>query len=283
VDREEALRSKLADRYLTMRELERNQPRRAAEQASLPPIALIGNGRLGGAIAAAAPPGLELLVAGRDDLDQACRGAEAALLCVPDGEIPAAAERAAAHVPPLRFVGHTSGAGGLAELAAASRAGAETFSLHPLQTVPDRGSSLTGAPAAIAGSTPAALALARSLAEVLGMRPFEVPEDARATYHAAASIASNLLVALEESAAQLLERAGIEDGRALLTPLVLRTAANWAERGEAALTGPIARGDEETVRRHLGALAATAPELEPLYEALAERTRALAAREKVGS
>jgi predicted short-subunit dehydrogenase-like oxidoreductase (DUF2520 family) len=268
----------LADRYLSMRELERNHPRNGAAEAPLPPIALIGNGRLGGAIAAAAPPGLELTVAGRADLERACDGAEIALLCVPDAQIPTACERVAAHVPPLRFVGHTSGAGGLDELAAATAAGAEAFSLHPLQTVPDPGSPLADVPAAISGSTPAALTVARSLAEALGMHPFEVPEECRAAYHAAASIASNFLVALQESAAELLSRAGIEDGRALLTPLVLRTAANWSERGEAALTGPIARGDEATVERHLRALAETAPELRPLYEALAERTRAVAAQ-----
>jgi len=62
---------------------------------------------------------------------------------------------------------------------------------------------------------------------------------------------------------------------------VLRTAANWAERGGAALTGPIARGDERTVARHLEALTAANPELVPLYEALAERTRAVAARHRI--
>jgi predicted short-subunit dehydrogenase-like oxidoreductase (DUF2520 family) len=112
----------------------------------------------------------------------------------------------------------------------------------------------------------------------LGMRPFAVSEEARIAYHAAASIASNLLVALEESAADLLAKAGVEDGRELLAPLVLRSAANWAERGPDALTGPIARGDVETVERHRAALRRLAPELEPLYEALAERARALAAR-----
>ena len=57
---------------------------------------------------------------------------------------------------------------------------------------------------------------------------------------------------------------------------MLRSAANWAEHGAAALTGPIARGDEATVARHLEALAETAPHLIPLYEALAERTRDVA-------
>ena len=63
------------------------------------------------------------------------------------------------------------------------------------------------------------------------MRPFAVPDENRAAYHAAAAIAANFLVALEESAAELLERAGVEDARELLAPLVLRSAANWAERG----------------------------------------------------
>ena len=108
------------------------------------------------------------------------------------------------------------------------------------------------------------------------MRPFEVPDERRAAYHAAAAIASNFLVALEQSAADAARRRGLDDGRELLAPLVLRTAANWSERGGAALTGPIARGDEATVARHLAALRELAPELIPLYEALAERTRELA-------
>ena len=107
------------------------------------------------------------------------------------------------------------------------------------------------------------------------MRPFEVSEERRAAYHAAASIASNFLVTLKESAAGLLRAAGAADARELLTPLVLRTAANWSERGAAALTGPIARGDEATVAGHVAALRETAPELVALYEAMAERTRAL--------
>lgn len=278
VDRAEAAPIETADRYLPMRELERNQRDRAGEQPAPPPIALIGRGRLGGAIAAAAPPSVTMQVAGRDDLEAACRESEVALLCVPDGEIVGVCERIAALVPPLRWVGHTSGATGLGPLAAAERAGAETFSLHPLQTIPDPRSPLAGAPAAVSGSTPEAIALAGTLAEGLGLRPFAVPEDARAAYHAAASIASNFLVALEQSAADLLARAGVEGGRELLTPLVLRTAANWAERGADALTGPIARGDETTVESHLRALSAAAPELIPLYEALAERTRSLAER-----
>jgi predicted short-subunit dehydrogenase-like oxidoreductase (DUF2520 family) len=265
-----------------MRELERDLPADAAPAAGAPPfsrLAVIGPGRAGRTIAtAAAPTGLSVRLAGRADALDACRDAEVALICVPDGEIEGACMSAAAAVPPLRFVGHTSGATTLGALEAASEAGAEVFSLHPLQTIPDERSDLVGAPCAVAGSTPAALALAAGLASRLGMRPFEVPEESRAAYHAAAAMASNLLVALEESAADLLDRGGVDaHARDLLAPLVLRTAANWAERGPDALTGPIARGDAATVERHLEAIRTVAPELVPVYEALAERAQALAA------
>lgn len=220
---------------------------------------------------------MRVALAGRDDALDLCRDSEIALLCVPDAAIPEACASLTAAVPPLRFVGHTSGATGLDALAAAAERGAEIFSLHPLQTVPEGSvSPLADAPCAVAGSSPDAIELARALAHRLGMKPFEVPDESRAAYHAAASIASNFLVALEESAAELLARAGIEDGHELLAPLVLRSAANWAEQGGAALTGPIARGDEATVQVHLEALRNTTPELIGLYEALAERTRELA-------
>ena len=247
-----------------------------ANMPALPPIVVIGPGRVGTAISTAATvAGLDVDLADREGLPDACAEAEVVLLCVPDGEIATAAAAVIAAAPRLRMLGHTSGATGLDVLAAAPAA----FSVHPLQTIPDGGSSLVGAPAAIEGSTPEATALARDLAEALGMKPFELPPGSRAAYHAAASMASNFLVALEESAAALLRDTGLgdsQDARELLAPLVLRTAANWAEQGAAALTGPIARGDEETVARPLGAIPETAPELEPLYRELAARTRALA-------
>jgi predicted short-subunit dehydrogenase-like oxidoreductase (DUF2520 family) len=261
-----------------MRELERDLPTTsaAAPRAALPALVVVGAGRVGSSVAAAAhAAGIELTLAGRHDVPAA---AEVLLLCVPDTAIVDAAAALAADGAAPRFAGHTSGASTLASLAPLADAGAETFSIHPLQTVPDHETDFTACPAAIAGSGPEALAFARELAERLGMRPFEVPEERRAAYHAAACIASNFLVTLEESASALLEGAGVEDARELLAPIVLRTAANWAERGGEALTGPIARGDEDTVARHLDALRETAPELATMYEALAERTRAIAAR-----
>jgi predicted short-subunit dehydrogenase-like oxidoreductase (DUF2520 family) len=264
-----------------MRELEREPSADAAlpaGESSIAPLAVIGCGRVGRSIAAAAErAGLAFRLAGRDDALIAAYGSEIALLCVPDAEIEAACETLAGAVPPLRFVGHTSGATALGALAAARNAGAEGFSLHPLQTIPDGATALAGAPCAIAGSSGAALELARELAGRLAMRPFEVPDEARAAYHAAAAMASNLLVALEESAAGLLDRAGMDrSSRGILAPLVVSTVESWVARGPEALTGPVTRGDDATIERHVEALREIAPELLPVYEALTERARSLA-------
>ncbi|HEY8467840.1 MAG TPA: DUF2520 domain-containing protein [Solirubrobacterales bacterium] len=262
-----------------MRELERDLPPTPASVADALSgrFVVVGRGRAGGAIAGAArAAGLDVALAGRADAAAQTTDAAIVLLCVPDDAIAAAAETVAGADPAPRFVGHTSGASGLDELAPATAAGAQAFSLHPLQTIPSPETDLAGAPCAIAGETAEAEGVARALAERLGMEPFAVPEESRAAYHAAASMASNFLIALQESAAELMRAAGVEDPRAALAPLVLRTAANWSEAGAEALTGPIARGDEGTVRRHLEALREHAPHLASLYEELAERTRAIA-------
>jgi predicted short-subunit dehydrogenase-like oxidoreductase (DUF2520 family) len=268
-----------------MRELERIEPKSPATLpgessglATVPPLAVIGAGRVGTAITRIArDAGLDVRLAGRETALDACRESQIALLCVPDSEIVAACETIAEAVPPLRLVGHTSGAGTLNRLAAAVARGASAFSLHPLQTIPDGNADLTDAPCAVSGTGLDALGAAIGLAERLGMRPFEVAESDRAAYHAAASIASNFLVTLEELAAGVLTRIGADNARELLTPLVTRTAANWAELGPAALTGPIARGDEATIESHLAALRELDPELAELYEQLAARTREVAA------
>ena len=257
-----------------MRELERHHTDTPAPAPALEGrIAIVGAGRAGSSIAAAARgAGLEVDIGSRELVPG---GASIVLLCVPDDAIRDACRALAPSLAPDTLVGHVSGATGLGALSSAAEAGCETFSLHPLQTIPTTETDLAGAPCAIAASSPRGAAMAHELAERLAMRPFDVPEEGRAAYHAAASMASNFLIALEESAAQLMRSAGIEDPREVLAPLVLRTAANWADSGAAALTGPIARGDEETVALHLDALAETAPELRPLYEALAQRTREL--------
>lgn len=188
------------------------------------------------------------------------------LLCVPDADIAAAAEGIEA-----RFVGHTSGATPLGSL---------QFGLHPLQAIAGPETDLAGAACAIAGSTPEALQLARGLAEAIGMEAFEIDDEARAAYHAAASIASNFLVTLEWMAERVAAAAGIEPeaARRMLAPLVRQTVENWADLGPAAaLTGPVARGDEVTVARQRKAIADAAPDLLPLFDALVDQTREVAA------
>lgn len=228
-------------------------------------LAIVGRGRVGGSLAAAA------------EASGVSVGPEAAavLLCVPDAAIEEACTQLLENSSP-RLVGHVSGACGLNVLEPASSAGLQTFSIHPLQTFPGPNTPVTGTPSAISGSDGEACELARKLASRLGMEPFEVPDESRAAYHAAASIASNFLIAIEEAAVELLDRAEVEGGRELLTPLVLSSAANWSERGPDALTGPIARGDSSTIERHRQAIRETAEDLLPLYDRLAEQTARVA-------
>jgi predicted short-subunit dehydrogenase-like oxidoreductase (DUF2520 family) len=240
-------------------------------------LGVVGKGRLGPALCAA------LRDAGYEVDGPAGRGqvpaGDAILLCVPDGEIPAAAETVAGGA---RLVGHTSGATPLAAPRPAARGGALALGFHPRQTFARAGEPppLGGVGCAVAGSTPAALAVAREMAERLGMVPFELPDHKRAAYHAAASVASNFLVTLQAMAEEVARAAGLEPAQArrLLAPLVRRTVENWVALGpEAALTGPVARGDEQTVVAQRRAISAASPQLLPLFDALVERTRAIAA------
>jgi predicted short-subunit dehydrogenase-like oxidoreductase (DUF2520 family) len=239
-------------------------------------LGIVGKGRLGTALSAA------LREAGYEVDGPAGRGevpaGDVILLCVPDAEISAAAEAVAGSA---RLVGHTSGATPLASLRPAARGGAHVFGFHPLQTFAGNGTpDLRGIGCAIAGSTPEALEAARSIADALGMVPFELPDHKRAAYHAAASVASNFLVTLQAMAEEVARDAGLEPGQArrLLAPLVRTTVDNWVELGpRAALTGPVARGDETTVTAQRQAVSAASPQLLPLFDALVERTRAIAA------
>jgi predicted short-subunit dehydrogenase-like oxidoreductase (DUF2520 family) len=261
-----------------MRELERNFAYSPTPMpVELTGVGVVGRGRLGHALTAA------LRAAGYHVGEPAGRGevpaGEAILLCVPDAEIPAAAATVAGAAA---LVGHTSGATPLTALEPARRAGAELFGLHPLQTVAGAGDApLAGCGCAVAGSTEAALAVARRLASDLQMVPFPVEDSQRAAYHAAASISSNFLVTLQAEAEALAASAGIEgfDARRMLGPLVRTTVENWIELGpERALTGPVARGDDATVAAQRAAIAARCPQTLPMFDALVERTAALAGR-----
>jgi len=237
-------------------------------------VGIVGPGRVGTALARAlSDAGVD--VDGPVGRGGRPAGCDAIVLCVPDGEIEAAAELVTAAAP---FVGHTSGATPLSALA---HAGVPAFGLHPLQSFAHPGVRFAGAGAAVSGTTPEALAFATGLAERLGMRPFEIDDDGRAAYHAAASVASNFLVTLQAAAEAIAAGAGLdrEEARALLAPLVRQTVENVAELGpEAALTGPIARGDGATVAAQRAAVEETAPELLDLFDELVRATRALAAQ-----
>ncbi|MFM9140282.1 MAG: DUF2520 domain-containing protein [Solirubrobacterales bacterium] len=230
-------------------------------------IAIIGDGRLGGALARA------LRFAGASVTGPHGRGfsgdgSPVVIACVPDSAI----AEAVSLIPDGVLVGHCSGACPLAELGRRP-----AFGLHPLMTFPGGDVHLEGVWCAVSGTGPTELAEAERSAGLLGMAPFRLQEEARAAYHAAASMASNFLVALEADAQELAASAGVPPEA--LVPLVRATVDNWARAGaQDSLTGPIARGDEGTVERQREALEQAAPEMLALFDALADRTRELAVR-----
>ncbi len=213
-------------------------------------VRIVGRGRVGSAIAARL---LERGIAVRDDR------ADLVVLCVPD----AAIRDVALGIEAGPWIAHVSGATPLAALDPHTR----RFGVHPLQTFTRaRGAEqLDGAWAAVTAEDDAGRRGGVWLAEILGLRPFEIRDESRSLYHAGAVIASNYLVTLYLAASRLLDAAGAPP-EALL-PLMRRTIDNGFE-----LTGPIARGDRSTVDAHLAAIRAHAPDLEPMYRALAEAT-----------
>ena len=215
-------------------------------------VNVIGRGRVGSALAARLEErGVEL----RED-------GELALLCVPDTAIRDVARGLTRGQTP-GWVAHVSGATPLSALDPHKR----RFSMHPLQTFTlARGpEQLDGAWAAVTAETQEARKLGFELAELLGLNPFELADDARPLYHAGAAVASNYLVTLHRVASELFTAAGAPPEA--LEPLMRRTIENGFE-----LTGPIERGDWDTVEAHREAIRSVRPDLEPLYDVLAEAT-----------
>jgi predicted short-subunit dehydrogenase-like oxidoreductase (DUF2520 family) len=243
-----------------------------SQRRTVATAAIIGRGRLGRPLARALrEAGIQVHgPTGRGELVQR---ADVVLICVPDAEI---ARVAASLTGTHGLIGHTSGATPLAEIGV-------DFGLHPLQTfVGDEGpEAFRGIGCAVAGRSAEALAVAEELAARLGARSFPLSDDQRAGYHAAASVASNFIVTLLAAAEQIASTAGLAaaDARALLAPLVRSTVQNWAALGpKSALTGPVARGDLRTVERQRAAVAANAPDLLELFDALCTSTATLAAK-----
>jgi len=213
-------------------------------------VQIVGRGRVGSAIAARLE---ERGVSVRDD------GAELVLLSVPDRAI----SEVARSIEPGPWIAHTSGATPLGALDPHTR----RFGVHPLQTfVPGGGAAqLDGSYAAVTAESEDARERGFALARTLGLEPFGLADEARPIYHAGAAIASNYLVTLHAVASALFEEAGAPPEA--LVPLMRRTIENGFE-----LTGPIARGDWGTVDAHRQAIRRVRPELEPVYEVLAEAT-----------
>jgi predicted short-subunit dehydrogenase-like oxidoreductase (DUF2520 family) len=225
---------------------------------------IVGPGRVGTTLAARLRERGRKVTLTRDAEDG--RRAACTLLAVPDDRI----EACAATVGDGPWLGMLSGATPLAALGAAR---ARAFVLHPVQTITAEGGprQLDGAPACVTGGDEDAAALAEALARDLGLVPVRIPESVRPLPHVAAVLASNYLVAPLAAAARVLAAAGLEPS--LVAPLAHRAVDNALAAGTAATpTGPIARGDAGTISRHLAALRAQAPAVEPLYRTLGAAT-----------
>jgi len=223
-------------------------------------------------------PGVPVLEA-----PDAARAAELVVIGVPDDLIAATVQELAdAGAVASGWVAHLSGATPLSALDAARSAGARRLGIHPLQTFPDVDAAverIPGCVVAIGADDDEGAALAERLARDLGGRPFRLPEERRAIYHAAAVFASNYLVAATGVAEVLLEVAGVPDPIGALTPLQQATLANIARSGPAeALTGPAVRGDAGTIELNLQALANSSPWAVDAYVEMARVALDLAMR-----
>jgi predicted short-subunit dehydrogenase-like oxidoreductase (DUF2520 family) len=212
-------------------------------------VNVIGSGRVGSAVSARLR---ERGIGVQTDAD-------VVLLCVPDTAI----REVARSIEPGPWIAHVSGATPLAALGPHTR----RFSMHPLQTFTrSRGpEQIDGAYAAVTAESGEARERGFWLARTLGLEPFELADEARPLYHAGAAIAANYLVTLHRVASDLFQAAGAPPEA--LVPLMRRTIENNFE-----LTGPIERGDWDTVEAHRRAIRDAAPEVEPLYDVLAEAT-----------
>lgn len=173
-----------------------------------------------------------------------------------------------------QVVAHTSGRHGLAVLDPAREVGALTIALHPAMTFTGTAVDLPRLAGCVFGVTASAAdrPLTEALVEDLGGRAMWVPEDRRTLYHAGLAHGANHLVTLVTEAMEILSAAGAEDPAATLRPLLTAALDNALEQGDAALTGPIVRGDVETVRAHVADLVADAPQTLASYVTMARAT-----------
>jgi predicted short-subunit dehydrogenase-like oxidoreductase (DUF2520 family) len=264
-------------------------------------VCVLGPGRVGTAVAMQlARAGYEVAsVAGRgrdaltrftdrvpsarvETAEKAAADADLVLLTVPDDELtPLVRALAAADAVAegSRWV-HTSGGHGTGELEPARRAGAAVAACHPAQTFPDPDTGFANLPGAAwaVSAREADLGWARVLVTDLRGTPYTVPDRSRTLYHAGLAVGSNASATVVTMARDLLLGAGVDDPAAFLGPLATTSVAGAAERGAAALTGPVRRGDTGTVARHVAELRETMPETVSVYLELARATLGYARR-----
>jgi predicted short-subunit dehydrogenase-like oxidoreductase (DUF2520 family) len=258
-----------------------------------PSVAIVGAGRMGQGLALAlgeaghpitlvsrsSHPVIPPLRLHRGPRASALRDASVVVLAVPDRAIASLAAELAAEggITAHHVVLHLSGLRDREALGPLAASGAALGSLHPLQTVSDpvtAAARFAGAYAGVEGDD-RALEAAEALARSLGMIPVRIPAGAKPAYHAGAAFAANYTTALVAVAERLALAAGItpDVARRLYLPLIRGAAANLEAGPAAALTGPVRRGDVETVEAHLAALG---PDDRKLYLLLAREALRLA-------
>ncbi|MEE6177056.1 Rossmann-like and DUF2520 domain-containing protein [Mycobacterium sp. 050134] len=219
-------------------------------------------------------------------------GAELLVLAVPDGELAGLVSGLAATsaVRPGTIVAHTSGANGVRVLKPLTEAGCTPLAIHPAMTFTGSDEDISRLPDTCFGITAAdevGYAIGQSLVLEMGGEPFCVPEDARVLYHAALAHAGNHIVTVVADAlealraalrgSELLGQQAVDDqpgglAERIVGPLARAALENTLRRGQAALTGPVARGDAAAVAEHLAALSHVDPHLAEAYRVNALRT-----------
>lgn len=258
-------------------------------------VGVIGAGRVGAVLAAGLQAAGHPVVAAAGESDasrrraaallpdvplhkpsEVARRADLLLLTVPDDMLPNVVRVLAASgaLRAGQVVAHTSGRHGLAVLAPAVELGARAIALHPAMTFTGTAVDIERLHGCVFGLTAGAdeRALAESLVADLGGRPTWVPEEMRTLYHAGLAHGANHLVTLVSEAMGLLAAAGVDDPAGTLRPLLDAALDNALDHGDAALTGPIVRGDVKTVAAHLADIEANAPDTLSSYVAMAWAT-----------
>lgn len=277
-------------------------PAEPSERPARLAVGVVGAGRVGSVLAAAlARVGHRVVAASavsdasRSRVDSLLPGvpvmpppdvlaaAELVLLTVPDDVLPGLVEglAGAGAVRAGQLLVHTSGRYGVGVLDAATRQGALPLALHPAMTFTGRAEDLSRLTGACFGVTaPEQLRpIADALVLEMGGDPQWVDEERRALYHAALAGGANHLSTLVNESVDLLRRCGVTEPERMLAPLLGAALDNALRSGDAALTGPVMRGDAGTVAAHLRELRAVSPDTVNAYVAMARLTadRALAA------